>query len=562
MDEPYNQRELRVYIPLINAALRGDWKAGKELLYHNSIAVHARITMEMETVLHIAAHAAHREFIEELVKMMMPEELEMRNKDGNTALCLSAASGVREIAKAMVDKNPQLPLIRGSNEATPLYIAAQLGKQDMVRYLLSVTNDRYLTPSDHINILVATISSKLFDVAFELISQYPQLAVAQTRNGETALHVLAQMPSAFSSGSPLLIWLRCLFSFVKETRDPNLVTMPAANLLEHIWKEVSALDDGAIGELLRELSRVLFTAVELGNSGFLTVLIPLHPVLLLKVNDQKQSIFHVAVAHRHEKIFRLIYDIGAHKDMIAAYKDENDNNMLHLAGKLAPPIQLKIDSGAALQMRQELLWFKEVKKIVQPSYREMKNSEGKTPYLLFTEEHKELRQEAEKWMKHTASSCMVVATLICTMAFTATFTILGGNDNGTGKPIFLHNRSFMIFTVSTALAVFSSATSVLMFLSILTSRYAEEDFLYSLPSRLVLGLGSLFVSIAAMMVAFGATHFIFLGHDYARITIPIAAFASGTVTLFALLQFPLLSDMIRHIFSRSLLSHTEDRLLF
>ncbi|KAK3432366.1 hypothetical protein EUGRSUZ_E04253 [Eucalyptus grandis] len=326
--------------------------------------------------------------------------------------------------------------------------------------------------------------------------------------------------------------------------------MLADKLLELMRKKVSARSDEEL------------PALEFGNYGFLTVLIRFHPELLWKVDDQKLSIFHAAVAHRHEKIFRLIYDIGARKDMIAAYKDENDNNILHLAGKLAPRIQLKIDSGAALQMQEELLWFKEVEVIVQPSYREMKNSEGKTPYLLFTEEHKELRQEAEKWMKHTASSCMVVATLICTMAFSATFTIPGGNDNNTGKPIFLHNRLFMIFTVSTALAVFSSATSVLMFLSILTSRYAEEDFLYSLPSRLVLGIGSLFVSIASMMVAFGATHFIFLGHDYARIAIPIAAFASGTVTLFALLQFPLLSDLIGHICSRSLLSHPEDRPLF
>lgn len=562
MDEPYNQHQLHVYIPLINAAMRGDWKAGKELLYHNSKAVYARVTVEMDTLLHIAACAAHREFVEELVKMMMPDELEMKNKDGNTALCLAAASGVTEIAKAMVDKNPQLPLIRGRNEARPLYIAAQLGKQDMVQYLLSVTDGRYLTALDRIDIIVATISSKFFDVAFKLISEYPQMAVALTESRETALHVLAQMPSAFSSGSPLLIRLRCLFSCGKETHDPNSVTMSAAKLLEHIWEGVSALDGVAMGELLRELSRALFTAAELGNSGFLTVLIHLHPVLLWKVDDQKQSIFHVAVKHRHEKIFRLIYDIGPCKDMIAAYKDENDNNILHLAGKLAPLIRLNIDSGAALQMRQELLWFKEVEKIVQPSYREMKNSEGKTPYLIFTEEHKELRQEAEKWMKHTASSCMVVATLICTMAFSATVSIPGGNDDDTGKPIFLHDRSFMIFTVSTALAVFSSATSVLMFLSILTSRYAEEDFLYSLPSRLVLGLGSLFVSIAAMMVAFGATHFIFLGHDYARIAIPIAAFASGTVTLFALLEFPLLSDLIRHICSRSLVSHPEDHPLF
>ncbi|KAF7848559.1 hypothetical protein BT93_L1846 [Corymbia citriodora subsp. variegata] len=473
---------------------------------------------------------------------MTPDDLEMQNKVGNTALCSAAASGVREIAEAMVNKNRWLPLIRGSNKAMPLCIAALSGKQDMVLYLLSVTDDRYLTELDRIDILCATISSNLFDVASRLIRKHHNLALARKGNGETALHVLARMPLAFSSGSQLAIRLRCFFSCTQEVHDLKGGHLPAVKLLELIWEEVSSLDDGAFKELLRELSRLLITATELGNYGFLTVLSRRHPELLWEFDDRKQSIFHVAVAHRHEEIFRLIYDIGAHKDMIAAYKDENDNNMLHLAGKLAPPSRLNIDSGAALQMRRELLWFKEVEKIVQPSYREMKNSDGKTPYLLFTEEHKELRQEAEKWMKHTASSC--------------------GNDNDTGKPIFLHSRLFMIFAISTAVAVFSSATSTLMFFSILTSRYAEEDFLHSLPNRLMLGLGSLFVSIVTMMAAFGATHVILLGHDYALIAIPIAAFASGTVTLFALLQFPLLSDLIRHKYSRSLLSHPEDRPLF
>lgn len=145
-----------------DAVLRGNWKAGKEFLYGNPSAVRARITRNMETALHIAAGEGHREFVEELVKMMLPEDLELQNKDGDTALYFAAASGDREMAKALVDKNPRLPLIRGNNEATPLYIAALLGKQDMVRYLLSVTDDRYLTNLDRIDILGATIGSSLF----------------------------------------------------------------------------------------------------------------------------------------------------------------------------------------------------------------------------------------------------------------------------------------------------------------------------------------------------------------------------------------------------------------
>lgn len=62
--------------------------------------------------------------------------------------------------------------------------------------------------------------------------------------------------------------------------------------------------------------------------------------------------------HRQEKIFNLIYDIGAHKDLITSYRDNNNHNILHLAGKLAPSEQLHVVSGAALQMQRELLWFK------------------------------------------------------------------------------------------------------------------------------------------------------------------------------------------------------------
>lgn len=105
---------------------------------------------------------------------------------------------------------------------------------------------------------------------------------------------------------------------------------------------------------------------------------------------------------------------------------------------------------------------------------------------MFTEEHKKLVEEGEKWMKKTASSCSVVTTVVITVVFAAAFTVPGGNNNG-GIPNFLHEQTFLIFAVPYALALFSSTTSLLTFLSILTSRYSEEDFLESLPKKLIMG---------------------------------------------------------------------------
>ena len=53
--------------------------------------------------------------------------------------------------------------------------------------------------------------------------------------------------------------------------------------------------------------------------------------------------------------------------------------------------------------------------MVHPSLRENENKQGKTPQNLFIDEHAELMEKGESWMKQTASQCMIVAALIATV---------------------------------------------------------------------------------------------------------------------------------------------------
>lgn len=57
-------------------------------------------------------------------------------------------------------------------------------------------------------------------------------------------------------------------------------------------------------------SGVLFVAAEKGNTRFVIELIRAYPDLLWKVNDDGLNIFHIAVMHRHEGIYNLLYEIG------------------------------------------------------------------------------------------------------------------------------------------------------------------------------------------------------------------------------------------------------------
>ncbi|XP_035546318.1 uncharacterized protein LOC108979838 [Juglans regia] len=282
-------------------------------------------------------------------------------------------------------------------------------------------------------------------------------------------------------------------------------------------------------------------AVKNGIFEFVSTTISEDPRFLEMEDTDSRNIFMLAVLYRHAKIFSLVngHDM---KNPLTSNKDRSDNNLLHMAGMVNDSTRLNRSSGTALQMQRELQWFKEVEGIVNPNIKENTNKDGLTPRQLFTKNHEDMMEKGEKWMKDTASSCTVVGALIVTIMFAVAFTIPGGNDQTKGYPIFLKKKLFMLFIISDALSLFSSSISVLMFLGILTSRYAEEDFLKSLPKKMVIGLSNLFLSIATMMITFSAALLIML-HDQLPVAIPLICLIGVPAVIFVKIQFPILKDM-------------------
>ncbi|GKV49467.1 hypothetical protein SLEP1_g56217 [Rubroshorea leprosula] len=281
----------------------------------------------------------------------------------------------------------------------------------------------------------------------------------------------------------------------------------------------------------------MFEATKQGMVEFVVELLKVSQPLIFH-NDDGRHVFMIAIQYRQVNIFTLLHGINEEwKAHILKQTDREGNNMLHVAGEKAPHSQLVQVSSPALQMQRELQWFKEVERIVPEWCKESKNNNGETPYEVFSNSHEELVKAGEKWMRGTASSFIVVSTLIITMAFAAAITLPGGNAQD-GFPNFLQNGSFMIFIISDAISFFAASTSVIMFLEILASRFVPEDFLEYLPSLLVILLCSILLSIAAMMVSFSAALWIMLKHQRAAI-IPIIVLASMAVSYFGLSQFPI-----------------------
>jgi len=178
-----------------------------------------------------------------------------------------------------------------------------------------------------------------------------------------------------------------------------------------------------------------------------------------------------------------------------------------------------------------------------PAQIRYRNCEGYTAQELFSKEHEQLRENAESWMKKTAESCMLIATVIATGVFAAATTLPGGTDDS-GKPNYLKKTSFLVFAISDASAFISSSTAILIFLSILVSRYREYDFYKSLPLKLIFGLITLFMSVTSMMVALSTNFFIIYYHGSTWVPSFITIFSFLPILLYIRLQFSLFSDVI------------------
>ncbi|KAI7752209.1 hypothetical protein M8C21_015117 [Ambrosia artemisiifolia] len=327
------------------------------------------------------------------------------------------------------------------------------------------------------------------------------------------------------------------------------------DLLRIVWENISTMNKSKIDDILRGRplwnenaikgypSRVLFLAVKMGNTSFVIELIRSYPDLIWEQDDKGKTIFHLAAKQRQAEIYNLLYETGGRKKLIIRIEDKNGNNILHMAGMRPKHTYRKAYGGAAIQLQQELLWFTHVWLRIPRHYTNKKNKAGETPLELFSRTHADLLTEAKKWMKETSAQCMVATTLITTIVFTSAFTLPGGYNQNNGIPFFRKEPSFIIFVIADAVSLVSASTSVLLFLSILTSGYGEDEFFASLPSKLANGLITLFLSVLSMLVAFAANFFVLYNKDLEWMPVTITCLASFPVILFVILQYRLFKNV-------------------
>ncbi|KAI3512333.1 hypothetical protein L1887_19648 [Cichorium endivia] len=590
---------ISAYLPLYKAALKGDWDDAQDFINQEPEAITANINKYGFTALHIAVGTGKQgiTFVQKLVEKISPKSLlkMLTSSEKYTPLHIAAVVGNTMAVKILVNKNHKLLYAEDVDGLLPIHRALINSHKDTFLYLLGVTkSNQYpytFTGNMGVTLLSNVIFAGYFDIALDLITRYPDLATTiPSDNVDAPLMVIARKADAFESGCRLGFFDSLIYKYVP-TKLVNITSNKKQGVLQEmgflVWKVIGRIVPhithiqkiklvhhqalALVKCLCQEISALNLESnsihyakpiVEAASNGAYEVVQEIadtFPQAIWYSDVNGHFMIQLAILHRCEKVYNLTYQMSDHKHFHKTLKDSHNNNLLHLAGKLAPPQKLNLVSGAALQMQRELQWFKEVETFVHPKYKMEKNSFEQTPEMLFTKEHKKLVRDGEEWMKKTADSYTVTAGLITTIVFAAAITVPGGNNGDTGHPIYAKELSFLIFAVADAISLFTSTTSLLLFLSILTARYAEQDFLFTLPSRLIMGLATLFLSTTSMMIAFGASLYLLFGQGKDWILIPIAALSGLPITCFVTLQFPLLVELISCTYGRGLFGKQSDR---
>ncbi|GMP67143.1 hypothetical protein CsSME_00027232 [Camellia sinensis var. sinensis] len=309
--------------------------------------------------------------------------------------------------------------------------------------------------------------------------------------------------------------------------------------------EVQKLPINTETSMKRVAETPLFLATKSGCVEIVKEILEQYPWAVEHIDSKGRTMLHVAIKYRQIEIFNIVEKMEVPMRRLERKIDNKLNTILHMVGKKRRDHTAREVQSAALQLREDMLLFERVMKICPSHLIKHINFDGQTAEELFEVKTKKLCHEAKDWYKRTAEHCSLVAVLIATVAFAAAYTIPGGPNQNTGIPLLLDQPFFVVFTMTDVLSLTFALTSVIIFLSILTSPFRLKDFKQSLPQNLMLGVTFLIFSVSMMMLAFAATVILMIHNreQWTKIALYTAAFLP--VTIFALSYLPLYISLMK-----------------
>lgn len=154
---------------------------------------------------------------------------------------------------------------------------------------------------------------------------------------------------------------------IKNIHDMKVVHGQSSLLVKRMCKIV--IDKGNHDIVWKIFGSAIATAVKYGTYELIEECIVTYPGIIW-YDVGGFYLFLAAIKERQERVYNLVHQMSRHKIFAATHLDsaENDyDNPLHVAARLAPSHRLNVVTGAALQMQRELQWFEVIIVVINES---------------------------------------------------------------------------------------------------------------------------------------------------------------------------------------------------
>ncbi|XP_029120243.1 uncharacterized protein [Elaeis guineensis] len=452
--------------------------------------------------------------------------LQSSTPQGNTALHLVAKLGRRDLAAEILEKRSSLIIVENAEGDTPLHIAARAGHLEIVSLLIDYASKwpadirLALEPLRLANgrgntALHEAVKHRNIEVALKLLGADPPAGHILNSMKESPLHIAAreglvsivneilqqpwvetmeEMELEAGTGSPLhqavlgghdsivetLLSKRSDLLEVTDSYGDNALHYAAqkdnAKIVEMLLKEKPSLVY-AINSMKRS---PLHTAADYGSTHAIKELLKCCPVTIEQVDSEGMNALHVAVMSGRFNALKCLLKTMAF-DEIINQGDKDGNTPLHLAAKHSriqssillmkdKRVDPSIKNNDGLTARNlveslerldtyELYIWKKLKKHEAKVHKKQWNDTVSMSHPL-----RKKMSKADEHYKLSIETYTLVAALIATVTFAATFTIPGGFHQTYGFAILGNQAAFKVFVISNTVAMCSSIVVVFCFI--------------------------------------------------------------------------------------------------
>nr|CAB3493322.1 unnamed protein product [Digitaria exilis] len=456
--DPENPSALSSTTPQLNtvlhlAALHGHAAFAGEVLDKNEELLVAR-NDDGDTPLHLAAKAGKLEVAELLIRhaQALPQDqkspLVMTNKAGNTALHEAVRNRRSAVAVALLDADPLRGHDLNERMESPLHMAAREGLVHVVQKIVDYTwvGQEFL-PSVSLSgtALHQAVLGTHHRIVEILLEKRPELIELTDSDGNNALHYAAQKDHQ-----------RAVETLLKSRTDLAYKRNHQGHSPLHVAASYGSTE--AIKALLRHCPDVaemmdtyhgrnaFHVSVDSGKANALRCLLRrVRPAELLnRVDASGDTPLHIAARMSRVHCALLLLKDSRVDPCVRDHDGQTARSL----------VEVKLHTGA-MDAYEMYLWR-------QLKHQELKRCRKQQLPPLAT--YPSRRGSNDKYFERIVETYILVATLIATVTFAATFTMPGGYDQNKGIALHGRNTAFKIFVISNTVAMCSSIVVVFCFI--------------------------------------------------------------------------------------------------